>query len=126
MKPTHIKKQLVRARDIAKRYDVTERSVFNWKDAGKIPFIQIGKIIRFDLDAVIEAIEGKQEAEKYKQEAEMLDRITRAEIILGRLATVYWHHILNNYGAGKKIGDQVMDYWRKYNAPNADVEAREE
>lgn len=60
--PSTTEKPRVRAKVIADRYDVTERCVFNWKDAGKIPFIQIGKTIRFDLDAVIAAIEGKQEA----------------------------------------------------------------
>jgi hypothetical protein len=52
--------KLVRAKTIAERYDVTERSVFNWKDEGKIPCVKIGKTIRFDLAAVIAAIEGKE------------------------------------------------------------------
>jgi hypothetical protein len=51
--------------------------------------------------------------------AEMLDRVTRAEIILGRLATGYWHYTLNERSEGENIGDQVLDYWRKYNEPNA-------
>lgn len=54
----HEEKPRVRAAVIAKRYDVTERCVFNWKDEGKIPFIQIGKTIRFDLDAVVAKLEG--------------------------------------------------------------------
>jgi hypothetical protein len=45
----------------------------------------------------------------------MLDRVTRAEIILGRLATGYWHYTLNEHSEGENIGDQVLDYWRKYN-----------
>ncbi|MBK1884392.1 helix-turn-helix domain-containing protein [Luteolibacter pohnpeiensis] len=49
----------VKARDIARRYNVTERAVYGWKDEGRIPHIKIGKVVRFDLDAVIEAIEGK-------------------------------------------------------------------
>jgi hypothetical protein len=53
--------------------------------------------------------------------AEMLDRVTRAEIILGRLATGYWHYTLNEHSEGESIGDHVLDYWRKY---NASVEAR--
>ena len=48
--------------------------------------------------------------------AEMLDRVTRAEIILGRLATGCWHYTLNEHSEGENIGDQVLDYWRKYNA----------
>jgi hypothetical protein len=49
----------VRAKVIADRYDVSERCVFQWKDRNLIPFIQVGKTIRFDLEAVIAAIEGK-------------------------------------------------------------------
>lgn len=52
-------KTLVRAKTIAKRYDVTERCVFNWKDEGRIPFVKIGKTVRFDFEAVVEVIEGK-------------------------------------------------------------------
>lgn len=48
--------------------------------------------------------------------AEMLDRVTRAEIILGRLATGYWRHMLNEHSEGENIGDQVLDYWRKFDA----------
>jgi hypothetical protein len=49
----------VRAGVIAKRYDVTERCVHLWANQGRIPSIKIGKTVRFDLNAVIEAIEGK-------------------------------------------------------------------
>lgn len=52
-------KALVRASAIAQRYDVTERCVFKWKDKGLIPFVKIGRAIRFDFEAVVEAIEGK-------------------------------------------------------------------
>ena len=50
--------------------------------------------------------------------AEMLDRVTRSEVILERLATGYWVHVLNDHSEGENIGDQVIDYWRKYNEPN--------
>ena len=47
----------VRAKVIAERYSVTERSVFNWKAQGRIPFVQIGKTIRFPLCDVIQKLE---------------------------------------------------------------------
>ncbi len=50
--------KLVRASVIAKRYDVTERSVFNWAEQGMIPCVRIGKTVRFDLNAVIAKLEG--------------------------------------------------------------------
>jgi len=54
--------------------------------------------------------------------AEMLDRVTRAEAILERLAMGYWVHVLNEHSEGENIGDQVLDYWRKYNEPNAQAD----
>ena len=54
-------KPRVRAAVIAKRYDVAPRSVERWAADGVIPSIRIGeKTLRFDLDAVIEALEGKK------------------------------------------------------------------
>lgn len=52
-------KSHVRAAVIADRYDVTERCVFAWADQGKIPVIRIGKTVRFDLEAVILAVESQ-------------------------------------------------------------------
>lgn len=49
----------VKAKDIAAHYKVAERTVYKWKDDGLIPFIKIGKSVRFDMQAVVEAIEGK-------------------------------------------------------------------
>lgn len=54
--------RFVRASAIAKRYDVTERSVFNWAAAGLIPFVRIGeKTIRFDLAAVVAKLESSRQ-----------------------------------------------------------------
>jgi hypothetical protein len=50
----------VRTKVIAERYSVTERSVFNWKAQGRIPFVQIGKTIRFPLCEVIEKLERSE------------------------------------------------------------------
>lgn len=55
-------KALVRARVIAKRYDVSERCVLKWKDEGRIPFVKIGKTVRFDLDKVVATLEGGEMA----------------------------------------------------------------
>ena len=49
----------VGVRDIATRYNVTERTVYLWKDEGRIPHIKIGKTVRFNFAEVIEIIEGK-------------------------------------------------------------------
>lgn len=49
---------LVRAKVVAKRYDVTERSVFNWFERGVIPGFRIGKTVRFNLAEVVAKLEG--------------------------------------------------------------------
>ena len=49
---------LVRAKVIARRYDVTERCVFNWFERGVIPGFRIGKTVRFNLAEVVAKLEG--------------------------------------------------------------------
>jgi len=73
-----------------------------------------------DIRAAVGDTAGKlMQDELVEHCAEMLDRVTCAEVILGRLATGYWHHVLNENSPGENIGDQVLGYWRKYNEPNA-------
>jgi predicted DNA-binding transcriptional regulator AlpA len=50
--------RIVRAKVIAERYDVSERCVHQWGESGRIPRIKIGKTVRFNLAAVVAAIEG--------------------------------------------------------------------
>ncbi len=38
--------------DIAKRFNVSTRTVERWIEAGKIPFRRVGGIIRFNLEEV--------------------------------------------------------------------------
>lgn len=47
----------VRAAAIAKAYDVSARCVYLWAESGKIPYIRIGKTIRFDCERVYAALE---------------------------------------------------------------------
>lgn len=37
--------------------DITEPTIIRWRNKGKIPFMQIGSSIRYDLNAVIKALE---------------------------------------------------------------------
>ncbi len=51
--------EFVRARDVAARYQVTERAVALWAERGVIPHIKIGgKTLRFNLADVIAKLEG--------------------------------------------------------------------
>lgn len=49
MKNLAIQEQkLVRKRQIARRYDVSERTIQEWAKQGKLPFHKIGYMVRFD------------------------------------------------------------------------------
>lgn len=52
------KRGLVKAEVIAERYDVSPRLVYKWKDEGRIPFVKIGRTIRFNLADVIKTLEA--------------------------------------------------------------------
>ena len=54
--PTNV--TFVTQKDLAKRYAVSVAAVSKWASSGRIPCIRIGKSVRFDLAAVIAAIEG--------------------------------------------------------------------
>lgn len=53
----------VSGREIARRYDVTPRTVSKWARTARIPSIRVSsRCIRFDLDAVQQAIAVKRSA----------------------------------------------------------------
>lgn len=53
-------KRYVRASVIAARYGYDVATVYRWAREGKIPSIPFGRTVRFDLAAVIEAVEGRK------------------------------------------------------------------
>jgi excisionase family DNA binding protein len=55
--PSNEERDLVTRRDVARRFSVSERTVFNWQREKLIPFLAIGaRTIRFDLDDVRAAL----------------------------------------------------------------------
>jgi excisionase family DNA binding protein len=44
------------AADIARAYSVSVRTVREWQAQRRIPFLKIGKIVRFDAEAVAKAL----------------------------------------------------------------------
>jgi hypothetical protein len=48
----------VKAKVLAKRYNVTEATIYNWAKSGKIPSVSFCGVIRFDMEAVRAVIEG--------------------------------------------------------------------
>lgn len=59
-KPFEIPEDRATAKDIAKKYKLSESAVLKKAKAGHIPCIRIGKSVRFDMKAVVKAIEGQQ------------------------------------------------------------------
>lgn len=50
------KKKLVKKPVIARRYDVSERTIQAWMDENKIPFAKIGYMMRLDPEACDRAL----------------------------------------------------------------------
>lgn len=45
---------------LSNEFEVTRQTLARWRKQGRIPFIQVGSIIRYDLNKVIEALESKK------------------------------------------------------------------
>ncbi|MDR7130337.1 excisionase family DNA binding protein [Algoriphagus sp. 4150] len=39
---------------------ITRPTLSKWRKEGRIPFIQVGSVVRYDLDKVLEALESKK------------------------------------------------------------------
>lgn len=53
---------LVSARELAREYDVSEKTIRNWAIEGRIPAIVVSpRCIRFDLEMVRKALEARQD-----------------------------------------------------------------
>ena len=50
------RRALLKKGDVAKRCTISPRTVDNWMREGILPYLKIGKVIRFDPDAVDLAI----------------------------------------------------------------------
>lgn len=53
------RKRLQRARELAAEYDVSERAILRLAQRGEIPSLRIGRLLRFDPEAVRAALERK-------------------------------------------------------------------
>lgn len=50
---------IVNQRGICERFDLSEPTVIRWRNKGKIPFMRIGSAIRYDVNAVAQALSAK-------------------------------------------------------------------
>ncbi len=52
--------QIITGEDLAKKLGVTIQTLIRWRHKGKIPFLQIGNSIRYDLHKVLASLENKK------------------------------------------------------------------
>jgi hypothetical protein len=48
--------QFVKIKSLAQRYGVCERTIKKWKDAGLLIYIQVKRVVRFDVGACDESL----------------------------------------------------------------------
>ena len=59
------KPEIITGEDLCKKLDITIQTLIRWRQKGKIPYLQIGSSIRYDLNKVLDAIEiGKKKGAK--------------------------------------------------------------
>ena len=52
--------QPINTKELINFLDITEPTLIRWRKKGKIPFMQIGSAVRFNLPAVVAALEVKK------------------------------------------------------------------
>jgi excisionase family DNA binding protein len=50
----------ITTQELMKRLQVTEPTIIKWREKGYIPFIKIGRSVRFDYQAVVKALEKRR------------------------------------------------------------------
>ncbi|SMD46392.1 DNA binding domain-containing protein, excisionase family [Aquiflexum balticum DSM 16537] len=49
---------------LMEKLGVTRPTLSKWRKEGRIPFIQVGSVVRYDLDKVLEVLENKKRRSK--------------------------------------------------------------
>jgi excisionase family DNA binding protein len=63
MKISDLPRGLLKARDLAKFFNVSEKTIYRWYDVGEIDGIKIGNTLRFtrhDVETLLEARRGRE------------------------------------------------------------------
>lgn len=50
--------------ELMQKLGITRPTLSKWRKEGRIPFIQVGSVVRYDLDKVLEALESKKRRSK--------------------------------------------------------------
>jgi hypothetical protein len=56
--------QIITGEDLSKKLGVTIQTLIRWRQKGKIPFLQIGNSIRYDLYKVLDSLEANKKGAK--------------------------------------------------------------
>lgn len=51
---------IINGEDLCKKLDITIQTLIRWRQKEKIPYLQIGSSIRYDLNKVLDAIEVRK------------------------------------------------------------------
>lgn len=62
--PQTNKGNILDTEQIIAKLGVTRPTLSKWRKEGRIPFIQVGSVVRYDLDKVLEALENKKRRSK--------------------------------------------------------------
>jgi PTS system nitrogen regulatory IIA component len=52
--------RLLTVRDVAKWFKVHEKTVYEWAERGKLPFIRLGKRLRFQADDILQWLASRK------------------------------------------------------------------
>jgi len=55
------KGKILTTQQLAKELSVSERTIYNWRSMGVIPFIKLGNVVRFDYRRVVAALNQEGE-----------------------------------------------------------------
>ncbi|MBA4301280.1 MAG: hypothetical protein C0433_14435 [Cyclobacterium sp.] len=55
-----LKQTILDTDQLMEKLGVTRPTLSKWRKEGRIPFIQVGAVVRYDLDKVLEALESKK------------------------------------------------------------------
>ena len=58
-KINYAKSEILTSKQLAKRLGVSERTIFNWRKMGLIPYIKLRSLVRFDYARVVAALNQK-------------------------------------------------------------------
>ena len=50
--------QLLNVRQLAEILNVKEKTLYHWKRQGKLPYVKLGRLVRFDYDTVMKQMEA--------------------------------------------------------------------